>query len=61
MDSYATASDYSDYKDTRYFFCCAGCKPKFDKNPDQYLTGLEARVKSAQDKKAAEAPKPDAK
>jgi YHS domain-containing protein len=61
VDSYATASDYSDYKDTRYFFCCAGCKPKFDKNPDQYLTGLETRVKSAQEKKAAEAPKPDAK
>ncbi len=56
VESYTKASDYSDYKDTRYYFCCAGCKPKFDKNPEQFLTGLEVRVQDAQ-KKAAAAPK----
>ena len=61
VDSYAAAPDYSDYKDTRYYFCCAGCKPRFDKNPEKYLTDLDARVKSALQKKAAEAPNKDAK
>jgi YHS domain-containing protein len=47
------ASDYSDYQGARYYFCCAGCKPQFDKSPDKYLDGLDARIKAAQDKQAA--------
>jgi YHS domain-containing protein len=27
---------FSDYKGRRYFFCCAGCKPDFAKNPAKY-------------------------
>jgi YHS domain-containing protein len=27
---------YADYKGNRYFFCCAGCKPDFEKNPAKY-------------------------
>jgi YHS domain-containing protein len=25
------------YKGKTYYFCCAGCKPKFDKNPEKYI------------------------
>ncbi len=27
---------FSDYKGRRYFFCCGGCKPKFDKDPETF-------------------------
>jgi YHS domain-containing protein len=27
---------FADYKGRRYFFCCAGCKPKFEKDPAKY-------------------------
>ncbi|HVL39820.1 MAG TPA: YHS domain-containing protein [Fimbriimonadaceae bacterium] len=27
---------FADHKGRRYFFCCAGCKPAFAKNPDKY-------------------------
>jgi YHS domain-containing protein len=25
------------YKGKTYYFCCAGCKPAFDKNPEKYI------------------------
>lgn len=25
------------YKGKTYYFCCAGCKPLFDKNPEKYI------------------------
>jgi YHS domain-containing protein len=25
------------YKGKTYYFCCAECKPKFDKNPEKYI------------------------
>lgn len=25
----------SDYKEETYYFCCSGCKKKFDQAPDQ--------------------------
>jgi len=28
---------YSVYKGKVYYFCCAGCKPMFDKDPEKYL------------------------
>jgi YHS domain-containing protein len=31
------AAGHSVYNGKTYYFCCAGCKPKFDKNPAQYL------------------------
>ena len=30
-------SEFSEYKGKYYFFCCAGCKPKFDKSPEKYI------------------------
>ena len=46
--SYAAASDYSDVKGTRYYFCCEGCKPAFDKDPAKYLKGLDEKLKAQQ-------------
>jgi YHS domain-containing protein len=31
------ASGKSVYKGKTYYFCCAGCKAKFDKNPEKYI------------------------
>lgn len=28
---------YSEYKGDRYYFCCPGCKPAFEKDPEKYL------------------------
>lgn len=28
---------FSDYKGKRYYFCCPGCKPAFDKTPAKYV------------------------
>jgi len=33
----AEAKWTSEYKGKKYYFCCASCKPKFDKNPGKYL------------------------
>ena len=27
---------FSEYKGATYYFCCPGCKPKFDKDPARY-------------------------
>ena len=27
----------SEYKDKNYYFCAAGCKKKFDNNPEKYI------------------------
>lgn len=32
------ASGSSTYKGKTYYFCCAGCKPMFDKDPAKYAT-----------------------
>ncbi|MGA8028177.1 MAG: heavy metal translocating P-type ATPase [Bryobacteraceae bacterium] len=37
------ASANSKYKDRTYYFCCVGCKKKFDADPAQYLDGKSAR------------------
>ena len=34
------AAGFSDYKGTRYYFCCGGCKGQFDKNPAMYVAKL---------------------
>lgn len=36
-----TASDKIDYKGKTYYFCCAGCKPMFQKNPKKYIKQLQ--------------------
>ncbi|MFB3880483.1 MAG: YHS domain-containing protein [Armatimonadota bacterium] len=32
-------TDWTVYKGKTYYFCCAGCKPKFTSNPTGYLSG----------------------
>jgi len=29
-----------------FFFCCPGCKPKFEANPEEYTAGLPAEDSS---------------
>lgn len=41
------AAGKSVYKGKTYYFCCNGCKPKFDKNPDKYVKKSPAAPKSA--------------
>ena len=37
IDSVADAAGSSVYKGKKYYFCCSGCKPLFDKNPSKYV------------------------
>ena len=32
---------YSDYKGERVYFCCGGCPPQFEQNPEKYLNKLK--------------------
>ena len=34
---------HSEYKGKHVYFCCPGCKPKFDANPDKFLTPAPTR------------------
>jgi YHS domain-containing protein len=34
----ATAHYSSEYEGATYYFCCAGCKTTFDKDPQTYIT-----------------------
>ena len=36
------AAGKSVYKGTTYYFCCGGCKPKFDANPAKYVKVVSA-------------------
>lgn len=51
----AKAVGYSDYKGTRYYFCCGGCKPAFDKSPAKFALA-SAPPKQAASKAAADEP-----
>lgn len=31
------ATLHSEYKGKHVYFCCPGCKPRFDKDPEKYL------------------------
>ncbi len=45
---------FSVYKGKKYYFCCAGCKPEFDKNPAKYVKTAaagSATVKATKPKK----------
>ncbi|MBV9851871.1 MAG: YHS domain-containing protein [Armatimonadetes bacterium] len=37
------AQGHSTYKGKTYYFCCASCKPEFDKNPDKYIHAVESK------------------
>jgi len=30
-------TQFSEYKGQTYYFCCPGCKPQFDKDPEKFL------------------------
>src|SRR4051812_6635575 len=45
----ATAKNVSELAGTKYYFCGAGCKRKFDADPAQYLRKQNAAEKSATD------------
>ncbi|HFE66498.1 MAG TPA: YHS domain-containing protein [Chloroflexi bacterium] len=34
-----TAQHKSEYEGSTYYFCCPGCKSKFDKEPEKYISG----------------------
>ncbi len=36
-----TAVNKSEYKGQAYYFCSAGCKKDFDKNPEEYVKPAE--------------------
>jgi len=38
------AAGHSDYKGKTYYFCCAGCKPAFDKDPAKFTKAASAKV-----------------
>ncbi len=31
---------YTEYKGKKVYFCCPGCKPEFEKNPEKYIDKL---------------------
>jgi len=31
---------YTEYKEKKVYFCCAGCKEKFDADPEKYISKL---------------------
>ena len=33
-----TTREQSTYEGKAYYFCCSGCKSKFDQNPQQYAS-----------------------
>ena len=35
--SVKAAGGHSTYKGKTYYFCCASCKPAFDKDPEKYI------------------------
>jgi len=37
-----SAAGKSDYQGKTYYFCSAGCKASFDKNPEKYVSGAAA-------------------
>ncbi|MBC8103781.1 MAG: YHS domain-containing protein [Cytophagales bacterium] len=32
------------YKGKKYLFCCGGCKPQFDKNPEKYVKTAKTAI-----------------
>ena len=31
---------FTEYNGKKVYFCCAGCKPKFEKDPEKYIAKL---------------------
>jgi YHS domain-containing protein len=43
--SVKAAAGHSSYKGKTYYFCCAGCKPEFDKAPQKFVKNTSAPKK----------------
>lgn len=48
--SVKAAAGSSTYKGKTYYFCCSGCKPMFDKNPQKYIKTASAKSGTASHK-----------
>jgi len=40
MDSPINKNLFTEYKGKKVYFCCPGCKPKFEENPEKYIAKL---------------------
>jgi len=40
MDGAINKELYTEYKGKKVYFCCEGCKEKFEENPEQYIAKL---------------------
>ena len=40
MDGAINKELYTEYKGKKVYFCCPGCKEKFEKEPDKYISKL---------------------
>src|SRR6266545_7712952 len=47
IDSITKETEFSDYKGVRYYFCCEGCKPQFDKDQAKYLKASKGKTVGA--------------
>ncbi|MBL8088271.1 MAG: hypothetical protein JNM85_09430 [Chthonomonas sp.] len=47
LNGYAGAYAYQDVKGVRYFICCPGCVPKFQKEPAKYTAGVAKLISAA--------------
>ena len=43
--SVSAAAGHSTYKGKTYYFCCGGCKPEFDKDPQKFIKSASAGKK----------------
>lgn len=46
LASAAQASDYSDHKGVRYYFCCLGCRATFEADPEKFAKDVADKVKT---------------
>ena len=46
-EAFTIAKDtaHSEYKGQHVYFCCPGCKPQFDKNPEKFLAPAKPQAK----------------
>jgi YHS domain-containing protein len=44
LGSMGAAGGSSVYKGKKYLFCCQGCKPQFDKNPEKYVKTAKTAI-----------------
>src|SRR5688572_11301916 len=44
LGSMGATGGSSVYKGKKYLFCCQGCKPQFDKNPEKYVKTAKTAI-----------------